>query len=101
MSNYKANIERIARERDDISYRETGKPCQYVKHSGDREAVLFVDVDVSECCKTEKNEHVRVCWSCGIQGYHDKWDCRCEGENARHKATDLTFKGELQALQNA
>lgn len=100
MSNFKANIERIARTVDDISYRETGKPCNYLNHRGDNDAVMLVDVDVSECCKKEENEHVRLCWRCASHyAYRDAYYCKCQGENSEHKAVDLTFKGEIQSLE--
>ena len=107
MSNYKANVERMADDESFEPYRETGKKCQYVNHRGGDEvhAIIMVEVD-NDCCTSAKdkdeNHSVRLCWRCTQYGYHDAFFCACrDEEHGRHSAEDLTFKGEIQVKVKA
>jgi len=103
MSNFKANIQRMADDEAFDPYRATEKKCQYINHRGDPEqppAIIMVEVDNSDCCKTkadkDANRSVRLCWRCTQYAYRDEFYCKCEDpENGKHRADDLTFKGEI------
>lgn len=100
-SNYKVNINRMSEDEAFDPYRETQKKCQYVYHRGNREAIIFVEVD-NDCCpdkKTQDENHVvRLCFGCAMHGYRDDYYCSCGTEDGHHSADALTFKGELAGV---
>ena len=99
MSNFEGNIRRLAMDPEFNAGADTETECEYLNHSSTLWATVIVDVDVSDCCRVEYNEHMRVCWRCAVYGLNDEFYCLCQGEGSQKSKEQLTFKGVIEEVE--